>query len=144
MTGVGYLIPGEGWYVTEAPDGASDEDVEGAILASISDDAYLPYGATLDIRWEATDGRSGRLEHTIEPDVDAIMSHLGIDRCPASKDGSHAWEPDGGCDGVYTVGGTAIEVRDRCTRCGIVRTEHRTGPQRLPGEPEVSVRFGAR
>jgi hypothetical protein len=76
---IGFFIPGEGWYAADAPDRATDDEIEGAILASISTDAYAPYGATLDIRWESSDGRSGRLEHTIEPDVDAIMQRLGIE-----------------------------------------------------------------
>jgi hypothetical protein len=142
MMVVGYLIPGEGWYATDAPDGATDEEIEASILADINQDAYSPYGATLDIRWESSDGRSGRLEHTIEPDVDELMRRRGIDQCRESDDGEHAWEPYGGCDGVYAVGGTAIEVHDRCSHCGLVLVEHRTGPQRLPGEPEISVRFG--
>jgi hypothetical protein len=138
---VEYLIQNEQWYYTEAPDGATDDEVEDAILADISDEAYLPEGATLDICWETEDGRQGRMEHTIAPDVDALMRRQGLDRCQASEDGEHEWQPYGGCDGIYSVGGTAIEVHERCSYCGLVRIEYHAGSQRLPGEPEIEVRF---
>jgi hypothetical protein len=79
MMVIGYPIQGDGWYAMDAPDGATDDEIEASIIADISQDAYSPYGATLEIRWESSDGRSGRLEHTIEPDVDAIMQRLGIE-----------------------------------------------------------------
>jgi hypothetical protein len=79
MIVVGYFVPGEGWYATDAPDRATEQEIEAAILANISEDAYSPYGATLDIRWESSDGREGRLSHTIEPDVDAVMRRLGVE-----------------------------------------------------------------
>jgi hypothetical protein len=79
MIVVGYFIQGDGWYAADAPDGATEDEIEASILADINDDAYSPYGATLEIRWESSDGRSGRLEHTIEPDVDCIMQRLGIE-----------------------------------------------------------------
>jgi hypothetical protein len=134
MVGIGYCIPGEGWFVAEAPEGATDEQVEDAILASISDDAYLPEGATLAIRWETSDGREGRLTHTIEPDVDELMRLRGIDTCRESEDGEHEWKAYGGCDGVYSVGGTAIEVHDRCKHCGLVKIEYHAGSQ-------IEIRF---
>jgi hypothetical protein len=138
---VEYLIQNEQWYYTEAPDGATDEQVEDAILADISDDAYLPDGATLDIRWETEDGREGRMEHTIAPDVDALMRRRGIDRCRESDNDEHSWEPYGGCDGVYAVGGTAIEVHERCVHCGLVKIEYHAGSQRVIGDPEIEVTF---
>jgi hypothetical protein len=138
---VEYTIINEGCYDIEVADGATDEQIEDVILADISEDAYLPDGATLDIRWESSDGREGRMTHTIEPDVDELMRLRGIDRCQVADDEEHAWEPYGGCDGVYAGAGTAIEVRDRCSHCGLVLIEHHAGSQRRPGEPDFTVRF---
>jgi hypothetical protein len=137
-----YLIENEQWYTVDVPDTATDEQIEDAILADIHDDAYLPEGATLDIKWEAADGREGRMTHTIAPDADGIMRRLGIDRCRESDDDQHAWEPDGGCDGLYGGAGTEIAVRDRCSHCGLIRTEYHAGSQRIIGDPEIEVWFG--
>jgi hypothetical protein len=136
-----YLIENEQWYTTEAPDGTTVEQIENAILADIREDAYLPEGATLDIQWESADGRQGRMEHTIAPDVDELMRRRGLDRCRESDDGEHEWTAFGGCDGIYSVGGTAIEVHDRCAHCGLVRIEYHAGSQRIIGDPEITVRF---
>jgi hypothetical protein len=104
---VEYFIVNEGCYDIEVPDGATDEEIKGAILADICEDKYLPEGANLEIHWDAEDGRSGRLTHTIDPDVDAILRNSALDECEESEDGSHKWEPSGGCNGVYATGATS-------------------------------------
>jgi hypothetical protein len=138
---VEYIIINEACYDIEVPEGATDEEIQRAILDDINDDAYLPEGANLDIRWDAEDGRSGRLTHTIEPDVDAIMKNNGLDKCDESGDGSHEWEPSGGCNGLYGEAGTSYRIVDECTKCGLIRTYHYSGSQRRPGEPDFTVRF---
>jgi hypothetical protein len=62
MVGIGYLIPGEGWFVAEAPEGATDEQVEDCILADIVKYVYLPPdGDAVEVRWKTSDGRDGRM-----------------------------------------------------------------------------------
>jgi hypothetical protein len=63
---IGYRLPCEGWYAAYAPEGASERRIQEAIVADISTDAY-PYGASLDILWQSSDGREGWLRHMIAP-----------------------------------------------------------------------------
>jgi hypothetical protein len=73
----------------------------------------------------------------IEPDHDALIRAAGGD-----PDCDHDWtsEGEGGCNenpGVWSVGGTALMIRDHCRKCGLRRREHYTGSQQNPGEHDT-------
>jgi len=74
------------------------------------------------------------IEVDIEPDHEALISAAGGD-----TECEHEWtsEGEGGCDenpGVWSVGGTALVIKEHCTLCGLHRTHRITGSQCNPGE----------
>jgi hypothetical protein len=60
----------------------------------------------------------------------------------------HEWVGVGGCDenpGVWSEGGTAVRIVERCGVCGLRRVRRYTGSQYNPGEHDtVSYSIGAR
>jgi hypothetical protein len=66
MMVIGYRVPCEGWYAVYAPEGATERQIHEVILDDIVEEAYW-HGATLEILWQASDGREGWLIHTIQP-----------------------------------------------------------------------------
>lgn len=102
-------------------------------------------GAVVIVRWELYEGdvevADGSDNVEIEPDHDSLIRAAGGDPGCA-----HEWsdEGEGGCDenpGVFGLGGTAIAINMHCTRCGIHRSERKTGVQRNPGEHDT-VEYG--
>jgi hypothetical protein len=135
---VEYFIVNDGCYDIVVPDGATDEEIKRAVLDDIREEKYLPEGANLEIEWEASDGRSGRLNHNIYPDVDEILRNNALDQCD-SDDGEHEWAPRGNHNGLYYTGPKSYKVVYECTHCGLIRTYHYS--VRRPGNPDFTVTF---
>jgi hypothetical protein len=138
---VEYIINKKVGYDIKVPDGATDEEIKRAIRDDISDDAYLPEGASLYIRWRSEDGRSGWFLDNVYPDVDAIMRNQGLDKCKESEDGSHKWTPKGRRNGLYRTSGTSFKVVYYCNRCDLIRTYRYSVGRPGSGKPEFTVRF---
>lgn len=91
-------------------------------------------------------------------DIDVPTDHAALIRDAARIDGyesadvcgvdpdDHDWtsEGEGGLDenpGVWSIGGTAIVVREHCRRCGLHRRVHYAGSQRNPGEASETYTY---
>ena len=80
------------------------------------------------------------------------LAHVAVDILPpepscAGRRG-HEWvatvKIDGGCSdnpGVMSLGGTAMEFRTHCERCGLRRVEVTSGCQRNAGQARHTVRY---
>lgn len=104
-------------------------------------------GASVMVRWTLTDDDGAELDdgsETVEvpPDhaalIGAAIGYADADICGDDPD-DHDWtrEDEGGCDqnpGVWSVRGTALEIHEHCSVCGLRRHQHLTGAQRNPGE----------
>jgi hypothetical protein len=101
-------------------------------------------GAIVTVYYTLSDKYDEWLEESveveIEPDHDALIAAAGGD-----TDCEHEWtrEGEGGCDqnpGIWSLGGTTVQIRSHCTRCGLIRTEIHHGVQRNPGQAD-EVRY---
>jgi hypothetical protein len=108
-------------------------------------------GAELTVYWVLHDPDdeeidSGSVDHSIPPDHRALIRAAVPHHDRASSCGDdpedHDWsgEDEGGCDenpGVWSIGGTAIQITEHCERCGLRRTQVDMGAQRNPGEGDT-------
>jgi hypothetical protein len=107
---------------------------------------------TIDGWVEVSDGEDeDRADVSWSRDADEdLLIHAALGYYSEYARCDHDWTSDhdlvGGLDsnpGVWSLGGTAMSFTTACRSCGLRRHEHRSGPQRNPGEAEVSITFEA-
>jgi len=91
---------------------------------------------------DGSEGDSEDIEIDIEPDHAALISETGAEDSCGNDPDDHDWtsEGEGGCDsnpGVYSLGGTRMQFKTHCRRCGLRRIETVTGAQHNPEEHDT-------
>lgn len=98
-------------------------------------------GASIRAYWKIVDENDnideGCVDVDIPPDEEALIKNAGGD-----NNCEHNWSSEGesGLDenpGVWSVGGTAMVIKDHCTICNLQRTWRLTGSQKNPGEHDT-------
>jgi hypothetical protein len=105
-------------------------------------------GARVSVRYriEDEDGEQvarGTVVVDIEPDHEALIAEAcRWRRHCGDRPEDHRWtsEGEGGCTsnpGVWATGGTSMEFRSHCRRCGLRRVWSTTGSQYNPGDHDT-------